>query len=237
MVDNAIEKARTIPRQEALKKVEKEKQARPVFVVQYDPRLPSITSIARRHWRSMVSRDPKLQEVFPAPPLVAYKVAPNLRSKLIRAKVPPAPTTRPRRRKQGMKRCNKPGCPACPYIQPGPTFKAKATNHAVDLNAEADCNTCNLVYAISCGAARCGDQYIGQTSKSLKERLRQHLGYVDRNVEATGRHFNLPGHSKSDLKITIVEKIHDRDVWVREEIESMHIRKANTFYKGINLKP
>ena len=136
-----------------------------------------------------------------------------------------------------MKRCNKPGCPACPYIQPGPTFKAKATNHAVDLNAEADCNTCNLVYAISCGAARCGDQYIGQTSKSLKERLRQHLGYVDRNVEATGRHFNLPGHSKSDLKISIVEKIHDRDVWVREEIESMHIRKANTFYKGINLKP
>ena len=56
-------------------------------------------------------------------------------------------------------------------------------------------------------------------------------------MEATGRHFNLPGHSKSDLKITIVEKIHDRDVWVREEIESMHIRKANTFYKGINLRP
>ena len=73
VVDNAIEKARTVPRQEALKKVEKEKQARPVFVVQYDPRLPSITSIARRHWRSMVSRDPKLQEVFPAPPLVSYK--------------------------------------------------------------------------------------------------------------------------------------------------------------------
>ena len=172
----------------------------------------------------MVSRDPKLQEVFPAPPLVAYKVAPNLRSKLVRAKVPPAPTTRPRRKKPGMRRCSKPGCPACPYIQPGITFKAKSTNHTVVLETEADCNTCNLVYAISCGAARCGLQYIGQTSKSLKERLRQHLGYIDRNMEATGRHFNLPGHNKSDLKITVVEKIHDREVWVREEIESMQGR-------------
>ena len=134
----------------------------------------------------MVSRDPKLQEVFPAPPLVAYKVAPNLRSKLVRAKVPSTPAARPRRRIPGMRRCGKSGCPACPYIQPGQTFKAEATNHTVDLHTEADCNTCNLVYAISCGVARCRQQYIGQTSKSLKERLQQHLGYVNRNVEATG---------------------------------------------------
>ena len=60
---------------------------------------------------------------------------------------------------------------------------------------------------------------------------------MNKNTKATGRHFNLPGHDKSDLKITIVEKIHDKDIWVREEVESMHIRKSNTFYKGINLKP
>ena len=217
--------------------MEKIKQSRPVFIIEYDPRLPSITSIARRHWRSMVARDPKLEEVFPHPPLVAYRVAPNLRSKLVRAKVPPAPATRPRRTVPGMRRCGKAACSACPYIQQGKTFRAKSTHYSVDITCEADCNTSNVVYAICCGVPRCGLQYIGQTSKMLKERLRQHLNYVDRNVEATGRHFNLPGHDKSNLSITIVEKIHNRDVWVREEIESMHIRKANTYYKGINLKP
>ena len=80
-------------------------------------------------------------------------------------------------------------------------------------------------------------QYIGQTSKSLKERFSQHSGYVDRKVEATGKHFNLPGHCKSDMRVTVVEKIHSMEVWVREEIESMHIRKSNTFYKGITQKP
>ena len=34
--------------------------------------------------------------------------------------------------------------------------------------------------------------------------------YVDKNTEATGRDFNLPGHSKWDLKV--IEKVHDRRV-------------------------
>ena len=84
---------------------------------------------------------------------------------------------------------------------------------------------------------RYGEQYIGQTSKSLRERAKQYLGYVNKNVEATGRHFNLPGHSKWDLKVTVLEKIHSKRVWMREEIESEHIRKANSYYKGINLQP
>ena len=184
----------------------------------------------------MVSRDPNLKETFPDPPLVAYKVAPNLRSKLIRAKVPPKPAFRPKRMVPGMKKCGK-NCPACPYVQTGRTFKATATTYEVDLNAQLDCNSKNICYAISCGVARCGQQYIGQTSKTIRERFSQHCSYVDRNVEATGRHFNLPGHCKSDMSVTVVEKIHNKEVWVREEIESMHIRKANTFYKGMNLKP
>ena len=58
--------------------------------------------------------------------------------------------------------------------------------------------------------------------------------YRDRNREATGKHFNIPGHSKSDMRVTIIEKIHKREFWTREEIESKHIRKTNSFFKGIN---
>jgi hypothetical protein len=84
---------------------------------------------------------------------------------------------------------------------------------------------------------RCGQQYIGQTSRSLRERFSQLCGHVDRNTEATGRHFNLPGHSKSYMSVTVIEKIHSPSVWVREEIESKHIRRANKLCMGINLKP
>ena len=77
-------------------------------------------------------------------------------------------------------------------------------------------------------------QYIGTTYRSFRDRFREHLGYVDRNVEATGKHFNLPCHSKWDKKVTILEKVHSRDLWMREEREYELIRNCNNFCKGIN---
>ena len=94
-----------------------------------------------------------------------------------------------------------------------------------------------MVYAINCSVANCRQQYIGQSGRSLRERLSEHLSYVDKNKEATGKHFNLPGHSKWDIKATVLEKVHTREVWVREERESLWIRNCNSFYKGINKKP
>ena len=71
IIDAAINTAKNIPQTEALRKVQTIKaNKRPVFVVTYDPRLPSITGIIQKHWRTMV-KYPQLKEVFPEPPLVA----------------------------------------------------------------------------------------------------------------------------------------------------------------------
>ena len=59
-----------------------------------------------------------------------------------------------------------------------------------------------------------GSNIIGQSNRNLRGRLREHLNYIDKNTEATGNHFNLPGHSKWDLMTTVVEKVHARKVWV-----------------------
>ena len=74
IIDAAIAKARAIPRQEALMCVSRQDVSdRPTFMVSYDPRLPSLPPITRKHWRSMVSQNKYLEEVFPSPPPVAYK--------------------------------------------------------------------------------------------------------------------------------------------------------------------
>ena len=53
-VNNAIEKARSIQRQETLKKVVQSKdKKKTVFVISFDPRLPSISAIIQKHWRTM----------------------------------------------------------------------------------------------------------------------------------------------------------------------------------------
>jgi hypothetical protein len=47
---------------------------------------------------------------------------------------------------------------------------------------------------------------------------------VDNDREAIGRQFNLPGHMKSDMTVTVLEKVHSRDVWQREEKEYEFIK-------------
>ena len=206
---------------------------RPVFSITYDPRLPLVTEIVRKHLRSMV-KDPHLAEVFKEPPLIAYKRAPNIKDKAIRAKVPPPAPLRPKRNLPGMSKCK--GCPICPFVKQGKKVRAVATSYTADITQEVNCKTKNLVYCIDC--KKCKNQYIGETDRSLQERFSEHRGYVSRKImnKATGEHFNLPGHKMADMEVSILEKIHNKDNQYRKARERMWIERFNTKYKGLNKK-
>ena len=131
-IDAAITSAKAIPRSEALKRVERSKSPnRPVFVVRFDRRLPSVTQITRRHWRTMV-QDPCLKTVFPEPPINAYTRPQSIRDKLIRAKVPPE-SSRPKRIIQGMHQCRK-NSDICPYVKTGKVIKAKHSKEVIQIS-------------------------------------------------------------------------------------------------------
>ena len=83
LIDAAISRTKAISRDQALKLVLRQPtQQRPTFVVSYDPRLPSIPSGTKKHWRSMVSQDKYLDKMFPEPSLIAFKCLKNLRETL-----------------------------------------------------------------------------------------------------------------------------------------------------------
>ena len=74
LVESALDKARKVPREIALKKRNTRKRnKRPVLATPFDPRLPAITSTFAKHWRSMTTEDSYLKEVFPEPPLTACR--------------------------------------------------------------------------------------------------------------------------------------------------------------------
>ena len=231
IIDAAIMRAKAIPRSEAIKRVERKTNTnRVVFAVKYDPRLPSVTNIVRKHWRTM-TQDPYMKEVFENPPLVAYKRNQNLRDLLIKAKVPKK-QRRPQRNLPGMYKCN--NCPICPYIKTDKLIKAHSSDCKVELTKRYTCQSKNLVYVISC--SKCGLQYVGETEKSLQTRFSQHLGYVrnDHLKKATGQHFNLPGHSLDNMKVSVIETINNKSEFYRKNREKHYIEKLNTKYKGLN---
>ena len=162
----------------------------------------------------------------------AYRRQPNLKDKLIRAKVPEI-LGRPTRVVKGLTKCNKP-CPICPYVDEGKIVKASKSDKIVEVNAPISCSSKNVVYCLTCD--KCSQQYIGQTDRTLKERIQEHLGYIrnEKLNQATGEHFNLDGHFIYDMKVKVIEKVHKTDRATREIRESMFIADFKSELEGIN---
>ena len=157
----------------------------------------------------------------------------NVREFVIRAKVPP-PATRGKRVLPGMKRCGK--CVNCPYVQTGRTVSATHTNYSIDINAQVDCHTSNVIYCINCIHPNCRLQYLGKTDGQLTKRFGKHRRDVEKKEDCSiGRHFNLPGHSVSDMRITIVEKVHNKDPFFLRNREKHFIQMFKTRLKGLNI--
>ena len=174
-----------------------------------------------------------MKEVFPAPPLIAYTRPKTIKDHLIRAKLPSS-NTRPKRTIPGMHKCGKLSCRICSYVSTGKVIKATYTNASVQLSKSFDCQTSNIVYIVSC--KKCKDQYIGQTKNTLEFRFKQHLGYVATNTQATGTHFNSPGHTRSDMTISVLEKVNRVDRTLGEQRKSHFIEEFNLVYRGMNKK-
>ena len=68
-------------------------------------------------------------------------------------------------------------------------------------------------------------KYIGKTHRELRERISEHRGDIAYKVtsRATGDHFNIPGHSLSDMKVMTIEKVKFNDDIYRKERESYNI--------------
>ena len=164
-------------------------------------------------------------------PLIAYRRQNNIKDNIIRAKVSPVI-----KNNLGMKKCGK-QCPICPYIEEGKLIKCD--NFTWKITKQYTCYSQNLIYLILCNKEKCNKKYIGQTERKLKDRICEHIGYIKSKKlnEATGAHFNLPGHSVANMSVTVIEKSKKQDNNYREERETYLIRKCNTFYNGINKSP
>ena len=129
---------------------------------------------------------------------------------------------------KGMKNCGR-QCSACPYIKE--TSCINIINSTMwQINKHVNCGSYNIIYIIECNKDRCQMRYIGETKRTLKERLADHHGYiVSKDItKATGAHFNLPGHSLANLKIAIIEKVKKNIDSHRKERDKYFISNFNT---------
>lgn len=139
-----------------------------------------------------------------------------------------------------MKSCDFKKCKICPIVNKDTTVVSYAClkRFGVIRPDDLTCLASNVIYAITC--KKCGKQYVGETMRTLRRRIMEHLNDVSKNTKNSYLvgHFNDGLHGISDIEVTIIEKLPDNTSTAqRREKEDFWIRTLNSAFPfGFNDK-
>ncbi len=161
-------------------------------------------------------------------PVVAFRRNPSLRDLLIKScytsKPPPS---------KGFYPCNTTNCLLHQYI-PHPQIKTLSPwGQSANISGHIDCNTVSVIYLISCAA--CDAKYVGETGRTLKERIKEHLADI-RYARPTpvAIHFCSGGCNITDFSFFGFERIASGNFIHRRLREAYWILKFDSVNRGIN---
>lgn len=236
ILQEAFKRLEKVTREEALKKVIRNKEQKLVFAVTFDPRLPSISKILKKHYEIGVE-NPEFQETFPDLPSVGYRRYKNLGGYLTRAKLYPK-TRSGLRTHSGFQRCTRVAggnCMMCMFSQNTSKHTSAYTGEQYNIQSNITCTDHYIIYSIQC--KKCPSvEYVGKTVQEASERFSTHRSDVNTKKiqKPVAEHFNLPGHSVSDMKFLPFEKIFPEDDTLLREREKFWIKQKKTFLFGLN---
>ena len=170
-------------------------------------------------------------------PVAAFKIAPSLRKTLIRSDFNHDKQIRQiKPTKNQFLKCGSRKCKCCIYYAvAGNKIKSNESKQDFTLVGLMDCQTKNVIYCIGC--TKCQIQYVGETGRSVRDRLNNHLSDISlKKHTAISIHFNQSGHSKMNLKIRAIEKLPEQSLAPdRKQKEISWIKKLKTKYPyGLN---
>ncbi|OCT96155.1 hypothetical protein XELAEV_18013838mg [Xenopus laevis] len=111
---------------------------------------------------------------------------------------------------EGSHKCGSRRCITCQHMKISKEFKSTVTNTSFKIRDYINCNTSTVVYLITC--LKCQKQYVGCTSRTLKERIREHLSQIKnpKTVEKSNitRHFSrCNGSDVAYFSVQGIEKV------------------------------
>ena len=228
VIEKAIHNSIQTNRSDLLQKQETKMNNRIPCVVTFHPRLRHLSSILRNNFEIVSkSNDHLLKMALPEPPLVAYRRLPTIRSMLVHTNFNQQPKVN---RVELNRKCNRPRCKACNHFDEKNTFTNLTTGRQVQISNGGTCTTTNCIYAITC--TDCSQVYIGQTGRSIAERLAGHrtdIKYQHMNIE-TAAHFTTSKHK--NYTITILDHNEKWTTQERQYNEDLYMCRLQTLHPG-----
>ena len=184
LIDEQLKNIGQISREDARKSKPKTNQASKIkFVTKYNPKLPKIDGIIKKHI-SVLHSDDALKTLFPKDCFsIIYKRNKNLKDLTAPSIYPKKTNTRT----SSITNCN--NCDICKnYMILDNTFTCTVTGKSYFIRVQLNCESINVIYLITC--SKCLEQYVGSAVK-FKTRFRIHKSDIKTKKERCGsaRHF------------------------------------------------
>jgi hypothetical protein len=205
------EKVKNLNREELLQVKEKTKSDNLVCTLPYNLRNVDAKKIILDNWH-ILSEAPHLEDLFKDPPTFGYTRPKNFKDLLCKATVRYPPDSVSTRDALNFiyeaDPCTRRNCRWCARLDPRRRITSTATKerHKKLPHGQIDCETCNLIYLITCHS--CQKQYVGETKRSFRTRISEHDRDIrfkkDTNIS---RHFNSLSHDWPSSRLDIIEHL------------------------------
>ena len=234
-----IDRARSVPREDALQTKTRDRNDRIPLVVTFHPALPNLGAILSNAQHILQSHE-ILKDAVAKVPLVSFRRPRNLKDILVRADV--KSNTEPAQIVTGtMNKCNRPRCQICNFVSEGSEFWIQNPRERFFAQGDFNCQSKNVIYVLTC--TKCNMSYVGSTV-NFRLRFNNHKSCLRRypNISIDSAetnlylHFDLPDHSLSDLRVFIIDSFDPNTPSDRKTRECRWIHRLHTLQpRGLNV--
>ena len=139
------------------------------LILTFNPMNPPIMGSILKRWE-IAQTSEKGSLLFKEKPILAHRRCPNLKDKLMHAKLLPiTPVFNKDHKRREKSICDHRNCPIPKIFNKRDYFKSTTTNRTYKKYHIDNCTTQNLVYMLTCKV--CNQQYVGQTKRQFKSEL------------------------------------------------------------------
>ena len=216
----------------AAPKVEPDKEPANILVSTYNPGFRGIQTLVTKNW-DLLGKSSSTRDIYKTKLIMAWRKPKNLKSILVRAKLPKVRETVTDMGTPANP-CKTKTCRYCPKLNKTGRITCSASHRSYITKHNVTCKSSNLIYCITCN--KCAIQYVGQTKNRLMDRFQAHFYSIAHNKANTevGKHFNLPDHTGLDnVEIYVVDFIHaepagKKSKYLRDLIEFNWIQRMHS---------
>ena len=207
-------------------------------IIDHNPGNPNVKQIVQKHW-PILGRSSATRPLLDVNIIFGYRRPPNLRDKLIRAKLKQTSTVL----KKPWPTCQRPNtCKHCPRLDKSGKIQSHSRHRSFKTVFNACCKSSNLIYCLTCEV--CGIQYVGQTITPIMTRVNNHMSTIRTKKDTpVARHMNThDGNDIFKLKVHVLEFIRappdsHRAKQLRDQHERDWMARLNTLVPlGLNLQ-